>query len=92
MAIFDLLSHSLSSTLGLDKDKYNLSEDELRTLVDVGEEKGALQKDEKEMIHSIFEMSDTMAREIMVPRIDMICIEQDTTLSHVLKVVRDCAM
>jgi len=91
VAVFDLLSHSLSSSLGLEKDKYNLSEDELRTLVDVGEEKGALQKDEKEMIHSIFEMSDTMAREIMVPRIDMICIEQDTSLTSVLKVVKDCS-
>lgn len=86
--VLDLLSHSLSSSLGLEKDKFNLSEDELRTLVDVGEDKGALKKDEKEMIHSIFEMSDTMAREIMVPRIDMICIEQNTTLNNVLKVVK----
>jgi CBS domain containing-hemolysin-like protein len=36
-------------------------------------------------------MSDTMAREIMVPRIDMICIEQNTTLSNVLKVVKQCS-
>jgi gliding motility-associated protein GldE len=89
--VFDLLSHSLTSSMGLEKDKYNLSEDELRTLVDVGEEKGALQKDEKEMIHSIFEMSETLAREIMVPRIDMICVEQNSTLTNVLKVVKDCS-
>lgn len=87
--IFDLITQTLSSSLSIDKDKYSLSEAELRTLVDVGEEKGALQKDEKEMIHSIFEMSDTIAREIMVPRTDMICIDKNATLTQVLNLVKD---
>ncbi len=86
--IFDLFSETLSSSLGIDKDKFSLSEAELRTLVDVGEEKGALQKDEKEMIHSIFEMGETIAREIMVPRTDMVAIEKNATLSQVLNVVK----
>lgn len=87
--IFDLITKLISSGIGIDKNKFTLSEDELRTLVDVGEEQGALQKDEREMIHSIFEMGVTMAREIMVPRTDMVCIDKSATLPQVLNTVKD---
>ncbi len=87
--IFDVITHLLSNSLGVRMDKTKLSEAELRTLVDVGEEMGALKKDEKQMIHSIFEMSDTVAREIMVPRTDMVCIEKLATLNQVLAMVKD---
>lgn len=87
--VFDLISQALTHVTGVEKNKHYLSESELRTLVDVGEEKGALQKDEKEMIHSIFEMSETVAREIMVPRTDMVCIEKSATLQQVLNLVKD---
>jgi len=87
--IFDFLARILSVSFGVDRDKFSLTEEELRTLVDVGEEKGALQKDEKEMIHSIFEMSETIAREIMVPRTDMVIIEKDATLNQVLALVKE---
>ncbi len=86
---FDFITRIITSTLGIDKDKFTLSEEELRVLVDVGEEKGALKKDEKEMIHSICEMGKTMAREIMVPRTDMVCIEKSATLNQVLSLVRN---
>jgi putative hemolysin len=79
----------ISSWLGINKDKHYLSEEELRTLVEVGEEKGALLKDEKEMIHSIFEMSETTAKEIMVPRTDMICIEKGASINQVLDLIKD---
>src|SRR5574342_182037 len=46
-----------------------VTEEEIKTLVDAGEEGGVLEEEEKEMIYSIFEIGDTMAREIMVPRI-----------------------
>ncbi len=87
--VFYLITRIISNMLGIDKNKFDLSDEELKTLVEVGEEKGALQKDEKEMIHSILEMSDTMAREIMVPRTDMLCIDQTSTLTQVLNIVKD---
>lgn len=87
--IFYLFTQFISSALGVDKDKHHLSEAELRTLVDIGEEKGALQKDEKEMIHSILEMSDIVAREIMVPRTDMICVDKTASISQVLNQVKE---
>lgn len=46
-----------------------VTEDELKILVDAGQEDGVLEKDEREMIYSIFRLGDTLAREIMVPRI-----------------------
>ncbi len=88
-AIFDGMAHLLSKPMGIAKDKFSLTEAELRTLVDVGEERGALMKDEKEMIHSIFEMSETIAREIMVPRTDMVCIEKEASLHQVLTLVKE---
>lgn len=88
-ALFFILTQLLTKLLGLEKDKHILSDQELRTLVEVGEEKGALEKDEKEMIHSILEMSDTITREIMVPRTDMEALEKSTSLKEVLALVND---
>ncbi|MBV8668320.1 MAG: DUF21 domain-containing protein, partial [Candidatus Eremiobacteraeota bacterium] len=45
-----------------------VTEDDIRTLVNVGEQHGALEEEEKEMIHSIFEFGDTVVREVMTPR------------------------
>ncbi|HEV8563077.1 MAG TPA: hemolysin family protein [Actinophytocola sp.] len=59
------------------------SEVELRELVDMAEERGVVDADEREMIHSVFELSDTIAREVMVPRTEMVWIE-------VGKSVRQC--
>ncbi|MBI2201299.1 MAG: DUF21 domain-containing protein, partial [Armatimonadetes bacterium] len=52
-----------------------VTEEEIRLLVKMGEEVGVLQEEERQMIHSIFEFGDTVAREVMVPRIDMVSVE-----------------
>jgi putative hemolysin len=57
-----------------------ITEDEIKTMVDAGQEGGVLAEDEKEMIYSVFEMGDTIAREVMVPRIDMVALEAGTPL------------
>jgi hypothetical protein len=56
------------------------SEAELRDLVDQAHERGLVESDEHEMIHSVFELGDTLVRELMVPRTDMVWIEKDKTL------------
>ncbi len=48
------------------------TEDELRLMVEVGEEQGVLEEDERDMIHNVFDLADTAVREIMIPRIDMV--------------------
>ena len=55
-----------------------VTEEEIKTLVDAGEEGGAIEEDEKEMIYSIFEISETWVRELMVPRIDVLALEVET--------------
>lgn len=71
-------------------DDYNLStitEEDLRTYVDASEEGGLLEKDEKEMIYSIFDLGDTVAREVMVPRIDIVAVEADSPVSEALDTI-----
>ena len=56
------------------------SEAELRDLVDQAHERGLVESDEHEMIHSVFELGDTLGRELMVPRTDMVWVEKDKSL------------
>jgi magnesium and cobalt transporter len=60
---------------------------EIQQLIDVGEEEGLLSEDEGEMIQSILSFSDTLAREIMVPRTDAIIISADTQVEELLQLV-----
>ncbi len=87
--ILNLLTQGLTNLLKLTKSKALLSEDELKTLVDFGEEKGTLEQDEKEMIHSIFEFGETSVKEIMIPRIDMICISSSDSVNDLLDIIKD---
>jgi len=57
-----------------------VTEDELKTLVDAGQEEGLFEQGERRMIYSIFDLGETLAREIMVPRIDMLALEVSTSL------------
>ncbi len=64
-----------------------ITEEEIKTIVDAGEEGGVIEKDEKAMIYSIFEFGDTLVREVMVPRIDMVAIEAATPICDALDVI-----
>jgi CBS domain containing-hemolysin-like protein len=60
------------------------SEAELRELVDLAEASSVIESGEREMIHSVFELGDTIAREVMVPRTDVVFIEGNKTLRQAL--------
>jgi putative hemolysin len=64
-----------------------VSEADLRSMAEVGHEEGSIEREEKELIHSIFEFGDTIAREVMVPRPDVKAIESDKTLRDVQAMV-----
>jgi CBS domain containing-hemolysin-like protein len=64
-----------------------ITEEEIKTLVDAGEEGGVIEEDEKRMIYSIFEFGDTLVREVMVPRIDVVAVEVNSRLSDALAVI-----
>lgn len=57
-----------------------VTEDELKNLVDAGQQEGVLEQDERRMIYSIFDLGDTLAREVMVPRIDILALDVHTSL------------
>src|SRR3954453_4579603 len=60
------------------------SEVELRELVDMAEERGVVESGERNMIHSVFELGDTMAREVLVPRTEVVWIEATKTVRQAL--------
>jgi CBS domain containing-hemolysin-like protein len=66
-----------------------ISEEELRTLVDVGASEGVVDRTEREMIHKVFELEDTLVREVMVPRPDMFCLDVATPPSLILPQLRE---
>lgn len=67
-----------------------VTEEEIRSLVDVGEEEGILQYQEKEMIQNIFEIDDLEVGEVMLPRIDMIALECETSIKEALDLIIEC--
>jgi CBS domain containing-hemolysin-like protein len=78
-----LLGNALTPGKGF-RDGPFASEAELRDLVDLAEEHSLIQDQERQMIHSVFELGETLAREVMVPRTDMVFIERDKTLRQAL--------
>lgn len=65
-----------------------MTEEELRTIVDVSQENGVIEHEERDMIHNLFHFGDAEAKEIMVPRIDMTFVQADATYQEVLDIFR----
>ncbi|MDH2425094.1 hemolysin family protein [Sphaerisporangium sp. TRM90804] len=78
-----LLGNALTPGKGFREGPFT-SEAELRDLVDLAEERRVIEPDERQMIHSVFELGDTLVREVMVPRTDMVFIERGKSLSQAL--------
>lgn len=83
------LTNKISAALGAQAPSSMpfITQDEIKAMVDAGEEGGVIEEDEKEMIYSIFEFGDTLAREVMVPRIDIVAVDAETPLLQALDVV-----
>ncbi|MCB0213628.1 MAG: HlyC/CorC family transporter [Anaerolineae bacterium] len=65
----------------------SITEEDLRSYVDASEEEGVLKEEEKEMIYSIFDLGDTLAREVMVPRIDIVAVEADASVNSAMDTI-----
>jgi len=70
------------------KEKKEITEEDLITLIDAGKDEGVIEEEENEMIRNIFEFGDTMVKEVMIPRVDMACISSDTSLGSILKLIK----
>ncbi len=70
-----------------DADTNHVTEEEIKMLVDAGSVDGAIEDEEREMILSIFRLGDTVVRELMVPRIDIVALDIDTPLFEALDTI-----
>jgi CBS domain containing-hemolysin-like protein len=64
-----------------------VSEEEIRAMAEAGHEEGAIEEEEKELIHSIFEFGDTVVREVMTPEPDVVAVDADASLDQVQDLV-----
>ena len=89
--IVEAIRTGLLKLIGVDPNaKGNrITEDELKTLVDVGLEEGAIENDEFEMITNVFSLDDSLAKDIMIPRIDMSFLHIDATHDEVIELYRE---
>jgi len=89
--VVDKLSGAILRLMGIDpnKKKNTLTTAELRTYVEVGHESGAIEQEERKMITNVFDFSDALARDIMVPRVNMMTIDVESTYDEVIEVFRE---
>ncbi len=83
------VTHLLSRLFRFKRETLFDSEDELVALADLGAESGSIEPEESEMIKSVFDYGDTAVREIMVPRIDIVGIENSATMDEAIAVVKE---
>ena len=70
-----------------DDDEYDLSEKELEVFFEEGAKEGVLETEDKEMIESVLEFGDTLVKEIITPRVDMIYVEMETGLAELVDII-----
>jgi putative hemolysin len=70
-----------------DIDSSDITEEEIRLMINVGEERGIFQETETDMINSIFEFDDTVAREVMTPRTDIVAVSVDAAIDEILDII-----
>ncbi len=64
-----------------------VTEEEIKTLVDIGEEEGIIEEEEREIIEGVFEFSETLAREVMVPRVDIVALDVNSTFEEAIDTI-----
>ncbi|MCM1025437.1 MAG: hemolysin family protein [Roseburia sp.] len=89
--IVDKLSNGMLRLLRIDPNRKitTMTEAELRTYVDVSHEDGVIENEEREMIYNVFDFSDALAKDIMVPRINMVTVDFDASYEKVLEIFRE---
>ncbi len=89
--VVDKMSNGILRMLRIDPSKKitTMTEAELRTYVDVSHEDGVIETEEKEMIYNVFDFSDALAKDIMIPRINMVTVDINSTYEEVLAVFRE---
>ncbi|MBQ2679425.1 MAG: HlyC/CorC family transporter [Firmicutes bacterium] len=72
-----------------DEEDHLITEDELKTMVNVGHEEGILEIDEREMINNVFDFGDTKAKDVMTPRTDMVAVDVDASYDEISRIFQE---
>lgn len=88
--IVDIISGAILRLLHIDPNqKTTMTESELKTYVDVSHEDGVIEQEEKKLIYNVFDFSDSVAKDIMIPRIDMTTIDVEASYHDLLKLFQE---
>ena len=89
--IVDKIALGILKLFRIDPSKKNnaMTESELRSYVDVSHEDGVIEEEEREMIYNVFDFGDSLAKDIMIPRIDMVSVEDTATYKEVMDLFRE---
>lgn len=89
--LIDAIANGLLKLFHIDSDHRNdtITENELKTYVDVSHEDGEIESEERELIYNVFEFSDTCAKDIMIPRVNMVTISTDDTEKELLEIFKE---
>ncbi len=89
--IIDFLSKAIMRLLNIDSNKKinTMTEGELKTYVDVSHEEGVIETEEREIIYNVFDFSDAVAKDIMIPRINMVTVNVNADFDKVFSVFKD---
>jgi putative hemolysin len=87
--VFQWISYGIGRIFGIstEEDKRVITVEEIKTMLTLGSEEGVLEKEKKEMLHSVFEFSETVVREIMTPRTDTVCISVEDTVRDAIHLI-----
>lgn len=90
--IINKLSNIVLRILGIDPNAKTevITESEFRTILDMSHEEGVIEQEEKFMINNVVDFGDSLAKDIMIPRIDMVSISADATYDELIELVRGC--
>lgn len=72
-----------------DAESLSVSEDEIKAMIDVGEESGVVAAEQRRMLHGIFDLSETRVRDVMIPRTEVVGIDISANFEEVLGIVRE---
>ena len=94
IALLTLCTNGVLRLMGIDPnaDEEEVSEEGIRMMVDIGEEKGAIEADEKEMIENVFEFNDTVAEDVMVHRTDMVMVWVGDTDREIVETIESTGL
>ncbi len=89
--IVDNLANGIMKLLHIDTNrKVAMTETELRTYVEVSHEDGVIESEEREMIYNVFDFGDAVAKDVMIPRIDMASVDEKSSYDEVMDLFKEC--